>query len=77
MTTANPQPVSSHPDSSDDLIAELARLMAQDSPAAAPASAGAAQPEPRPAAAPSVRIPGSSTEPGQPSSGNAFDFDFG
>ena len=57
MTTAKPQQMVGQSDSADDLIAELAKLMAQDTHGAAPRPASA-QPSPQAIPTPSVRIPG-------------------
>ncbi|MHA6730444.1 SPOR domain-containing protein [Devosia sp. A369] len=63
--TAKTQPMAGQPDAADDLIAELAKLMAED-----------ARPGERPAAAPSfsVRIPGGDDAP-KPTPPPRFDFE--
>jgi len=71
MTTAKPQHMAGQGDSSDDLIAELAKLMAQDAQTERPEPAPRPQP---PAAAPppaapqpfSLRIPGAAEGPSVP-----------
>jgi hypothetical protein len=86
MTTAKPQQTAGQSDSADDLIAELAKLMAQDAqtdrpePAPRPASAPAQPVPPAQAATPSVRIPGVSPEPQAapvPTPGPRLDFGLG
>lgn len=49
MTTAKPEPMAGQPDEHDDLIAELAKLMAQDSQGDRPAPAAAPQAPQQPA----------------------------
>jgi len=76
MSTAKPQQSTGQSDGSDDLIAELARMMASDArpaqPAPAPEPEAAAPQEAKPAAG--VRIPG---PPENASSDEKFSFDFG
>ena len=54
MTTAKPEPMAGQPDEHDDLIAELAKLMAQDDQGNSPAPAAAPQ-APRPPAPPAFQ----------------------
>lgn len=65
--SAKPQPMAGQSDAADDLIAELAKLMAQDAKGDRPAEAAAP--------AFSVRIPGGDTTPTAPASTPRFDFD--
>lgn len=80
MSTAKPQQSTGQSDGSDDLIAELARMMASDAQPEKPAANQAAPaPEPQasspaPTVAPAVRIPG---PPENAQAGEKFDFDFG
>ena len=90
MTTAKPEPMAGQPDEHDDLIAELAKLMAQDDQGSRPAPPAAPQPPapafqaarpapqpPTPQPAPfQVRIPGGDTpaQSFEPSPNPRFDF---
>lgn len=67
--TAKPQPMSGQSDASDDLIAELAKLMAQD------AQGDRVAPPPRPVAP--VRIPGGDVAAAAAAAAPAPRFDFG
>lgn len=77
MSTAKPQQSTGQPDSSDDLIAELARMMATDTqPSSAAANAAAPEPQivPQENTSAAVRIPG---PPENAPAAEKFDFDFG
>lgn len=86
MTPAKPQHMSRDTDNSEDLMNELARLMAEDVKGSAeakvspqgdtPASAASAQKIPLPPR-PAVRIPGMETPPPPPTDGKARALDFG
>ena len=76
MSTAKPQQSSGQSDGSDDLIAELARMMANDAQPQEPtAETASVEPvEEQPATpAPSVRVPG----PPEAAEAGGFNFDFG
>jgi hypothetical protein len=74
MTPARPQQMSGQTDDADDLIAELAKLMATDARGNDTARLDAAT-EPRPASQPPIRIPGmGQPTAAAPSAANKFDF---
>lgn len=78
MTSPKPQQFEGQSDASDDLIAELARMMAGDAqeserPAAAPAAADPV----RPASGPAVRIPGGDNAQPENAPRSRPSFDFG
>jgi len=85
MTSAKPQPMAGQTEAPDDLIAELARLMAEDARPEAPEPAPVRIPgsEAAPQAQPPIRIPGADQPSAAPARAGddtpsfAFDFDLG